>query len=249
MLSKTATQIFAHRGSKGTHPENTLAAFQEALRLGCDGLELDVHLSKDGVPIVIHDETVDRTSNGKGWVQEQTVAELKQLDAGTWFHARFQGEQIPTLREVLVLLKEQRFKGCLNIELKTDQIQYEEIEAAVLETVRQEEGSFHVVYSSFHYDTLVRLKNLDTTADIALLFSGPDQNYYQIGEGIPVQGWHPRITVFRHIARHDPKGIDVRYWTVNGIAELTLCYAKKVDAVITDFPKRAMKLRKMLQGE
>lgn len=91
------TLILGHRGSKGTAPENTLISFKKALLTGCDGLELDVHLSKDGIPVVIHDETVDRTTNAKGLVSSFTLKELKQMDAGKWFNRTFQGEKIPTL--------------------------------------------------------------------------------------------------------------------------------------------------------
>ena len=79
------TDIIAHRGSKGTHPENTCIAFREAVRVGAEGIELDVHLSKDGYLIVMHDETVDRTTDGHGEIQQLTLNELKQLDAGSWF--------------------------------------------------------------------------------------------------------------------------------------------------------------------
>lgn len=243
------TQVFAHRGSKGTHPENTLAAFQEALRVGSDGIELDVHLSRDGIPVVIHDETVDRTTDGTGWVQEQTWQELSQLDAGTWFDPRFQGERIPTLAEVLQLLRQSGFTGSLNIELKTDQIQYKEIEERVWETVQANLGDFAVVFSSFHYPTLERLKRLFPSAAIALLFSEVGRNPSHLGDGLPVEGWHPRVTLLGQNYHRRNASIAVRYWTVNGLPELSLCFLRRVDAVITDFPARAKRLRKTMQGE
>lgn len=82
---RTMTKIIAHRGSKGTHPENTLASFKEAVLVGSDGIELDVQLSKDNQLMVIHDETIDRTTNGYGEVGSLTLTELKQYDAGSWF--------------------------------------------------------------------------------------------------------------------------------------------------------------------
>ena len=86
-------QIYAHRGSSGTHPENTLPAFAEAVRVGADGIELDVHLSKDGYLIVMHDEEVDRTTNGKGLIREKTLEELKKLNAGGKFSKEFTGDR------------------------------------------------------------------------------------------------------------------------------------------------------------
>ena len=93
--------IYAHRGSSGTHPENTIAAFHEAARLPIYGVEFDVHLTKDGELVVIHDETIDRTSDGKGFVKDMTLAELRAFDFGGWFSDEFRGEPIPTLQEVL----------------------------------------------------------------------------------------------------------------------------------------------------
>ncbi len=134
------TKIFAHRGSKGTHPENTLASFKEAVRVGSDGIELDVHLTKDGHLVVIHDETVDRTTNGTGEIRALTLAEIKELDAGSWFNETFAGEKIPTLEEVLLLLKELG------------------------------DWPFAIVYSSFNPYTLVELKQANPSQEIGLLF-------------------------------------------------------------------------------
>ncbi|MEO2462017.1 glycerophosphodiester phosphodiesterase family protein, partial [Enterococcus faecalis] len=119
------TDIIAHRGSKGTHPENTCIAFREAVRVGAEGIELDVHLSKDGYLIVMHDETVDRTTDGHGEIQQLTLNELKQLDAGSWFQKNPSVQCVPTLEDVLNCLEEEQFNGFLNIELKTDIIHYE----------------------------------------------------------------------------------------------------------------------------
>ena len=118
------TQVIAHRGSKGVRPENTLAAFKKAIEEGADGIETDVHLSKDGEMVIIHDETVDRTTNGTGRVFDHTLAELKQLSAGGSFSGRYQNEKIPTLQEVVDLLIAERYTGIFNLELKTDKFKY-----------------------------------------------------------------------------------------------------------------------------
>jgi glycerophosphoryl diester phosphodiesterase len=94
----------AHRGFSSLAPENTYSAFVEALKYGASGVEFDVHLSLDNIPIIIHDSTLERTTNGQGKVREKTVTELKELDAGSWFHRRFQGEKIPTFEEILDFL-------------------------------------------------------------------------------------------------------------------------------------------------
>lgn len=113
------TNLIAHRGYSATAPENTLASFQAALEQPIMGVEFDVHLSADGIPVVIHDASVDRTTNGQGKVAEKTLAQLQALDAGSWFDSRFAKETIPTLAEVLAL-----FSGTpvqLYIELKSPQ--------------------------------------------------------------------------------------------------------------------------------
>src|SRR5690554_2404438 len=115
--------IYAHRGASAYAPENTGAAFRKALDMKADGIELDVHLSKDGHVVVIHDEKVDRTSNGKGLIRDLKLDELKSLDFGAWFSSEFAGEPIMTLDEVLSLLD--GWDGILNIELKSGYVLYD----------------------------------------------------------------------------------------------------------------------------
>ena len=121
--------ILGHRGASGHAPENTLEAFKLAMDMGAEGFELDVHLSKDGELVVIHDETVDRTTNGKGLVWEKTLAELKELDACNKMEA-YRGAKIPTLREVYELIRDT--DHIVNVEIKTDDIFYPQIEEKCL---------------------------------------------------------------------------------------------------------------------
>ena len=109
--------ICAHRGASKSHPENTLAALREAIRLGTQMIEFDVALTKDGQLVLMHDDTIDRTTNGKGPVSDRTLAELKQLDAGSWKNAEFKGERVPTLDEALAIMPENIW---LNVHLKGD---------------------------------------------------------------------------------------------------------------------------------
>ena len=127
------TEIFAHRGASGYAPENTLEAFRLAMEQGADGIELDVHLTKDGEVVVIHDETLDRTSDGQGKVRDYTLEELKKFS----FHnhiEKYKGVQIPTLKEVLDLVENSSMK--VNIELKTGIYWYEGIEEKTMEIVK-----------------------------------------------------------------------------------------------------------------
>lgn len=243
------TNILGHRGSKGTAPENTLVSFKQALATGCDGIELDVHLSKDKVPIVIHDESVDRTTNGKGLVQSFTVEELKKLDAGFWFKKRFKGEQIPTLKEVLLFLKHEHFDGILNIELKTDQIEYEDIELIVLNVVETIQPIYKIVYSSFNYHTLERLLAINPYVEFGILFGKQGLEANSLSNGMLIQSWHGRYTLVNRMIRSNTNNLPLRLWTVNSLFDLGYCMSKNVDTIITDYPGRAMKVRKKIQGE
>lgn len=240
------TKIIAHRGSKGTHPENTLEAFREAVRVGSDGIELDIHLSLDNELIVIHDESVERTTNGKGNVQNLTLTELKQLDAGSWYSPEFSHCCIPTLQEVFNLLEEVDYQGLVNIELKTDNYSYPGIVEKVWAFVTEKDWSFSVEYSSFNYETLVQLKEVDPTCKIALLFENNGENVTSLSPTIPVRMWHPKLSWFKSILNSE---IPVRIWTVNKNEDIQYCLQKQVAGIITDYPERALHIRNKWQYE
>lgn len=242
------TKIIAHRGSRGNRPENTLEAFQEALKVSSDGIELDVHLSKDGQVVVIHDETVDRTTSGKGYVKDMTLKQLKELDAGSWFDPKYSNARIPTLQEVLDLLAENHFSGVLNVELKTDVFQYSAIEEKVLALAEPYLAQFSVIYSSFHYETLKKIKELRQDSKIALLFSKKGKQRLDLGEGIAVEGWHPKFSILRSLPPFEKSKIPLRVWTVNRKVEMQVCLRKNIDSMITDYPERALQMRKVIQG-
>jgi len=242
------TKIIAHRGSRGNRPENTLEAFQEALDVASDGIELDVHLSKDGEVVVIHDETVERTTSGKGFVKDLTLQQLKELDAGSWFDPKYNQARIPTLQEVLDLLAENHFTGVLNIELKTDVFQYPAIEEKVLVLTEPFLARFSVIYSSFHYDTLKKIKALRGDSEIALLFSKKGKQQIDLGAGIPVEGWHPKFSILRSLPPFEQSKMPLRVWTVNRKVEMQVCLRRKIDSMITDYPERALQMRKVIQG-
>ncbi|MEX2478338.1 MAG: glycerophosphodiester phosphodiesterase [Gracilimonas sp.] len=162
--------IIAHRGASAYHPENTMSAFRAAYEMGAEMIELDVTLSKDGVPVVIHDETIDRTTNGKGLVSDFTLDELKNLDAGTWFSEKHAGEPIPTLEEVLEFA---RGKIALNIEIKPEAVTDEVrggIEEKAWDLVKKYEMEDYVLFSSFNYQAITHLKEINVDIKAALLY-------------------------------------------------------------------------------
>ena len=162
------SKVFAHRGASQYAPENTLEAFRLAMEQGAEGIELDVHLSADGELVVIHDETLERTTNGTGLVKEHTLAQLQALRADNHMEG-FEAAHIPTLRQVLELVRPGDMQ--VNIELKTGILWYEGIEEKTLELVKELGMQDRVVYSSFNHYSIEEVRRLDPTAETAYLFS------------------------------------------------------------------------------
>jgi len=241
------TKVIAHRGSKGTHPENTIPAFLHAVNVGAEGIELDVQLSKDNELIVIHDEKVGRTTNGRGYVNQLSLKDLKQLDAGSWFAPAYAGTRIPTLLEVLEALKEVSFQGLLNIELKTDRFPYEGIEKKVVDATNSSSWPFSIVFSSFNEETLIRLLELDQTISTALLFKKFGEEKTYLKEGLSLSAWHPKISWIKQASLSTLKEMPIRAWTVNKKADMIHCFVLSLEGIITDFPEKALKVRNRKQ--
>lgn len=149
---------FAHRGFSGNYPENTMLAFKKAVDVGVDGIELDVQLTKDGIPVIIHDETLDRTTNGQGYVVDFTYDELSKLDASYKFQSHTLINKIPTLDEYLNYIKD--YKVVTNIELKTSINEYLGIEEKVLELIKKYNLEDRIIISSFNHYSILRFKKL-----------------------------------------------------------------------------------------
>lgn len=163
--------IIAHRGAKSDYPENTMPAFKGALEAGADMIELDVRLSKDGIPVVIHDKKVGRTTDGRGEVWQMKVDELKRLDAGSWFAKRFADARIPTLEEVLVWAKD---NIPLNIELKPLSRRvavHGGLEEKTVNLVKQFEMEDQVFFSSFYYEAIKHIRIMNPEISTGLLYN------------------------------------------------------------------------------
>jgi glycerophosphoryl diester phosphodiesterase len=143
--------VFAHRGAKNYAPENTLASFQKALEMGAQALELDITLTKDDEVVVIHDDTVDRTTDGKGAVNDLELAEIKKLDAGSWFSNGYLGERIPTLKEVLDLVQG---KALINIEIKNAKERNRVLVQKAANLVREKRQQESIIFSSFYRENV-----------------------------------------------------------------------------------------------
>jgi glycerophosphoryl diester phosphodiesterase len=242
------TKIYGHRGCKGSYPENTLLSFYHAILQGVDGLELDVHLTKDGEIVVIHDELLDRTTDGRGFIKDYHLQEIKQFSAGIKFsdYERYEDswmlETVPTLKEVLELLAP--FDIELNIELKTNLFTYEGIEEKILSVVKEYGNHRKVVYSSFHLPTILRIKELDKSANIAWLLNQPILNPRDYLETLKLESLHVNKSIilkdqenWKHLKE------SIRIWTVNDVNDLRKLIEMNVETIITDFPEEALSIR------
>lgn len=233
--------VIAHRGAAGEAPENTLAAFQLALDQGCDGFELDVHLSKDGEIIVIHDATLDRTTNGTGKVQEMTLTELRRFDAGCKFSSNYAGEQIPLLEEVFALSPSELI---INVEVKGGiGCGMEEALVALLRTANRLET---VIVSSFDHKCLATMKQIEPTIKVGLLYNLRTLHHWKLPEvaGCDVYSLHPNMSWLdaEDVNAALEKGFSIYPWTVNAEASLRQAIAYGVSGIITDYPGRARDL-------
>ncbi|EAC9078230.1 glycerophosphodiester phosphodiesterase [Listeria monocytogenes] len=228
------TEIFAHRGSSGTHPENTIPAMKAAILSGADGIELDIHVLKSGELIVMHDERVDRTTNGSGFLKDYTLSEVKKLVIGKHF---FRKIRVPTLEEVFKLVSGSDI--ILNIELKTDVFEYEGIEQKVLK-LAEKFPQVKRMYSSFNPDTLVRLRELDPTAKLALITHENLEEVLPLHEKIQLDAVHPPVKAMKNPVL---KQIAARYWTVNKEEAIARFLDANAKGMMTDFPERAVALR------
>ena len=166
-MDQEKTKVWAHRGASGYAPENTLDAFRKAVEMGADGIELDVQMTKDGELVVIHDETINRVSNGKGWVKDYTYEELKKFNFNKT-HQEYTKEEIPTLEQVYLLIKPTNLT--INVEIKTGIVFYPGIEERVLELTERLGMKERVIYSSFNHYTIRKIKELDPQAKTGMLY-------------------------------------------------------------------------------
>lgn len=241
-------KIMAHRGSRATHPENTLPAFVEAIRVGADGIELDVHLSKDRHLIVIHDETFERTCGDPHQINELKLHEIKMLDAGKFKGNAFAGIRVPTLPEVLATLQNNQFAGLLNIELKTDRIHDPEIEEITHRLMTSQEWSFPYMYSSMKLQTLQTLFLLEPETPLGYIFGNSEIKFRKALKVPFLEAIHPRLDwCIAHQKRLATLPFPVRVWTIDDSDEFRFCMLNHLNTVMTDMPEEAIRWRKQYE--
>lgn len=237
-----AAKVFAHRGASGERPENTISAFSLALEEGADGIELDVHLSKDGEVMIIHDESLLRTAGIDRMVSEMTRSELEATSAGKTFSDEFGFTPIPSLEEYLCFMEGRRDK-LTNIELKTAPLYYPGIEEKVMALVAKHGLESNIIYSSFNWLSVVKVKRMDPSAKVGLLFSGmPLHNLGAIMRDLDIACFHPDFHDLSEdiVKSLHSEGREVNVWTVNGPEDIRSCLSWGADGIITNHPLRAL---------
>lgn len=236
------TKVWAHRGASGYAPENTLEAFELAIEQKADGIELDVHLTKDGEVVVIHDETIDRTGNGTGRVQDFTLSELKTLNFNK-LHPEYASAKIPTLREVYELVRPSGIT--VNVEMKTGIYFYPGLCEKVLQLAEEMGMKERIWYSSFNHATLTELKRLDPTVKTGILYSDGWLDVPEYAEKISAEALHPAAYNLQYpffLEKAKQKNLKLHVWTVNDADLIETMGKIGVDAVITNYPDRARRV-------
>jgi len=230
-------KVYAHRGYSGKYPENTMLAFRKAVEVGCDGVEMDVQLSRDGIPVVIHDELVDRTTNGTGYVKDYTLEELKKLDASKVRPGEWGAQEIPSFDEFCEWLASVDIVA--NVELKTSIIYYPEIERKCVEIIRKHGVENKILFSSFNHISMLRVKELapeiprGALVEIeGLMYAG----YYCQQNNI--QFYHPDFCLLSKEAVEECKehGVGINVWTVNDLDSFEKLVEWGVEGIITNYP-------------
>ncbi len=231
--------LLAHRGFSGVYPENSPLAFRKAVELTCAvGFESDVHLTKDGELVIFHDATLERTSNGTGWLKDCTYDELRTLDIGAWKSPDCAGEHIWTLDELLGFCGDTGM--LLNLELKNYEVFYDGLEQRVIDAIRARKLQDRVFVSSFNHISMQLFKQLDGDIQTGLLYDKP---LLDIGDYIArsnADNMHPRYMLLQYqpelVELYHARGMKVNTWTVNDEADMRDMIARGVDCIISNHP-------------
>lgn len=250
-------KVISHRGANRVAPQNTIPAFEKSLEIGCDGFETDIHLSKDRIPVVCHNYSINDTSTGSGDIRKMTLNELRQFDFGSYFHDKFKGTKIPTLEEFLTLCENADIE-IMNIEIKPPLDGDYSIVAKTIEAVK-EHGLFDkLLISSFSSKVLIECKNVDSDCKTGFLYS-PERpvtyrkmlfNYVKYAKEIKADYLHPHYALVtkRYVEKLHENGIKVNVWTVNKPEIAQKLLKCGVDGLITDLPKMANDIISRFEG-
>lgn len=235
---------FGHRGARGLRPENTLSAFELAIKLGLDGVEMDVMRCASGEPVVFHDYRLEYLTGYKGWTEGAPLGALRRLDAGSSFHPRYRGERIPTLEEVFDLIGDRLI---LNLELKGEDARGDGLEWSVVELIRRYKLEGNVIFSSFNPVRIARAKRIAPEIPAGMLMqpdlAGPLRRLW-FSPFRRADLLHPEISMVtqRLVERAHGRSLAVIAWPANTEEDMRRLINAGVDGIITDRPDRLLKV-------
>jgi glycerophosphoryl diester phosphodiesterase len=239
--------VIAHRGVSGHYPENTMSAFIASEKVGADMIELDVTLTKDKVPVVIHDDTLNRTSNGNGTVRSTLYEDIRRLDAGSWFGERFAGEKIPRLEEVLEFIQGSPLR--VNIEIKSTAYDQElspaGIESQVLKYIYGYGIEEKCIISSFHPAILERIRAKDSDIRLSYLRENLQnwESIYRLSKELQVYSLNiSQEEIPCDLFHSIHKEFKVFAYTINQKDSMIRMIQEKVDAIFTDYPEEFLQV-------
>lgn len=229
--------IYAHRGNSSKYPENTMVAFESAIKVGADGIETDVHLTKDGVIVITHDEEISRVSTGKGMIIDLTLDELCQYDFGSFKGEEFEGQLIPTLDDLLDLVEDNDV--LLNIEIKMGFVLYPGIEEKLYEKIKERGFMDRTIFSSFNHYSLAKLKEIDPNVKTGALYQAGLYEAHNYAKTFGANALHPYYMAFDQSLLKDchDNNLKVNLWTVNNVNQAKAFLDMGYDGVITDYPE------------
>jgi len=235
------TKIVAHRGLSARFPENTMPSFEAAVETGCDGIELDVQLSVDGQLVVIHDETLERTTNGSGRVRDFTLEELRRLDASRSHPGASGPQRIPSFAEYLDFIADK--PQWTNIELKNGIYPYPGLEEKVIQAVRERGFERRVLFSSFNHQSMLSCKRLAPEIEVAFVTGSwlVSAGAYCRANGADFL--NPRFCYLsdENMAELRASGMRVQAWTVNEKEDMERLFGMEAFAIITNDPVLALR--------
>lgn len=228
----------AHRGASGEAPEHTRAAFRLALRQAADGIECDVRLTRDGVPVLWHDARLERTSDGRGTLRGLPLRRLRRLDCGRWFGPRFAGERALTLAEALRLV---RGRALLHIEIKTDRRQpARPVTTRVIRCVRRQRAARRVLLSSFDPAVLAQIRRQAPRLRCALIAARAPRRCLRRARALGAVAIHPHaaLATAAFIRRAHALGLAVHVWTADRPRQIARLLARGAEGIISNHPRR-----------
>ncbi len=228
--------VFGHRGARAYAPQNTIPAFELAVQQGAQGVELDVHRSRDGQLVIMHNFDVDETTDGSGRITEKTLAEIKALDAGSKFAPEFAGTPVPTLDEVFEVVGKRLF---INVEIKSESLETDGVEQLVADCIRRHAMETRVIISSFNPLALSRFRAALPDVPIGFLYAKESPAVaFEAIKAIPHEAKHPHFSLIDAALMTEARanGRIVNAWTVNDPAEARALVVLGVSGIITDAP-------------